>query len=182
MSIAAPSGTEDFAAFVARYHTDVALRKLHFARLFLGMGAATLAVIFNYLRIGERGAEAVVTQVATVICALHVLGCLITLVLARRRLLADVHQQATTLRDQVWKIANFVQRRGNVLLVLAATGHVLVVIGTEFRLRMFAADGDILLVTLIPTLLLMVHGLSEIPTQERLVRLHARMDGGPQTA
>ena len=54
---------------MARYHTDVALRKLHFARLFMGLGAACLVVVFNYFRIGERGAEQVVTQVATVICA-----------------------------------------------------------------------------------------------------------------
>lgn len=182
MSTTAPSGTADFAAFVARYHTDVALRKLHFARLFLGLGAAALVVVFNYFRIGDRGAEVVVTQVATVVCALHVLGCLITLVLARRRFLADFRQHAESLRDRAWKIANFVQRRGNVLLVLAATGHVLVVIGTEFRLRMFAADGDILLVTLIPTLLLVIHGLGEIPTQERLVRLYARLDRTPQPA
>jgi hypothetical protein len=182
MSTAAPSGTEDFAAFVARYHTDVALRKLHFARLFLGLGAAALVVVFNYFRIGERGAEVVVTQVATVICALHVLGCLITLVLARRRFLADFRQQAVTLRDRVWQIANFVQRRGNVLLVLAATGHVLVVIGTEFRLRMFASDGEVLLVTLIPTLLLIIHGLGEIPTQERLVKLYTRLGDGVRPA
>lgn len=169
-----PSGTEEFAAFVERYHTDVPLRKMHFARLFLGLGVACLVMVFNYFRLGERGADEVVTQVATVVCGLHVVGCLVALILARRKFLADVRQQATTLRDRVWQIANFVQRRGYVLLVLAATGHVLVVIGTEFRLRMFASDGDVMLVMLIPTLLLVIHGLSEIPTRERLVRLYAR--------
>jgi hypothetical protein len=177
MSTTAPTGTEDFAAFVARYHTDVALRKLHFARLFLGLGVAGLVVLFNYFRIGTQGAEAIVTQTATVVCALHVLACLVTLFLARRRFLADFRQHAASLRDRAWQVAQFVQRRGNVLLVLAASGHVLVVIGTEFRLRLFAADGDILLVTLIPTLLLIIHGLGEIPTQRRLVRLYARMGG-----
>lgn len=170
---------EDFADFVARYHTDVALRKLHFARLLLGLGGAALVMVFNYFRIGNEGAEAVVTQMATVVCALHVLGCLVTLFLARRRFLNDFRQQASTLKDRAWQVAQFVQRRGNILLLLAATGHVLVLIGTEFRLRLFAADGDILLIALIPTLLLIIHGLGEIPTRTRLVRLYERVGETP---
>lgn len=166
----------DFAAFVERYRTDVALRKLHFARLMLGLGGATLAVAFNYFRTGDhRSAEAIVTQTAIVICALHVLGCLITLFLARRRFLNDFRQHSHTLKDRAWQVAQFVQRRGNILLILAATGHVLVLIATEFRLHLFAADGDILLVTLIPTLLLIIHGLSEIPTRARLLHLYERV-------
>lgn len=180
MSNAAPTGIDEFAAFVARYHTDVALRKLHFARLFLGLGAASLVVIFNVFRLGNQGADVVVTHTAWVICALHVLGCLVTLFLARRRFLADFSRATTTLKDRAWQVAQFVQRRGNILLVLAATGHILVVIGTEFRLRLFADDGGILLVTLIPTVLLIIHGLSEIPTQKRLVRLYERVGASAQ--
>ena len=175
MSTTAPISSENFAAFVTRYHTDVALRKLHFARLFLGLGGAALVVVFNYFRLGSQGAEHIVTQTATVICALHVLGCLVTLFIARRWFVADFNRDAATLKDRAWKIAQFIQRRGNILLVLAATGHVLVLIGTEFRLRLFADDGGILLVTLIPTLLLIIHGLSEVPTQARLVRLYERL-------
>jgi hypothetical protein len=175
MSSAAPtSGTEEFAAFVARYRTDVALRKLHFARLLLGLSGAMLVVAFNLLRIGPRGAEEVVTQAATVVCALHVVACLVTLFLARRRILADFRRHAESLKDRAWQVAQFVQRRGNILLVLAATGHALVLIGTEFRLRLFADDGGILLVTLIPTVLLLIHGLGEVPTRTRLVQLYER--------
>lgn len=181
-SQAPASSIDEFAAFVARYHTDVALRKLHFARLFLGLGAASLVVIFNVFRIGNQGAEHIVTQAATVICSLHVLGCLVALFIARRRFLADFTRATTTLKDRAWQVAQFVQRRGNILLLLAATGHVLVVIGTEFRLRLFADDGGVLLVTLIPTLLLIIHGLSEIPTQERLVRLYSRVGGASANA
>lgn len=180
MSTTAPTTIEDFAAFVTRYHTDVALRKLHFARLFLGLGGAALVVAFNHFRIRDHGAEHIVTQTATVICALHVLACLVTLFIARRRFLADFSRDAATLKDRAWQIAQFVQRRGNVLLLLAATGHVLVVIGTEFRLRLFADDGGVLLVTLIPTLLLVIHGLSEVPTQARLVRLYERLGASAQ--
>ena len=180
MSNAVPTGIDEFAAFVSRYHTDVALRKLHFARLFLGLGAGSLVVIFNVFRLGNQGADVVVSQIATVICALHVLGCLVTLFLARRRFLADFTRATTTLKDRAWQVAQFVQRRGNILLVLAATGHILVVIGTEFRLRLFANDGGILLVTLIPTVLLIIHGLTEIPTQQRLVRLYERLGASAQ--
>lgn len=176
---ASPPAAADFAEFVARHHTDVALRKLHFARLCLGLAGAAMVVGFNYFRIGDRGAEQVVIQTATVICALHVLACLVTLFLARRRFIADFRRHAATLTDRAWQVAQFVQRRGNILLLLAATGHVLVVIGTEFRLRLFASDGDILLVTLIPTLLLIIHGLGEVPTRERLVQLYGRMGTQP---
>lgn len=182
MSTTAPTKIEDFAAFVARYHTDVTLRKLHFARLFLGLGGASLVVVFNVFRLGNQGAEHIVTQIATVICALHVIGCLVTLFIARRRILADFTRATTTLKDRAWQVAQFVQRRGNILLLLAASGHILVVIGTEFRLRLFADDGGILLVTLIPTVLLIIHGLSEVPTQARLVRLYERLGGPAQSS
>jgi hypothetical protein len=166
----------DFAAFIERYRTDLALRKLHFARLMLGLGGATLAIAFNYFHTSDqRNIDAVVTQTAFVVCALHVLGCFITLFLARRRFLNDFRQPSHTLKDRAWQVAQFVQRRGNILLVLAATGHVLVLIATEFRLHLFAADGDILLVTLIPTLLFILHGVSEIPTRARLLKLYERV-------
>jgi hypothetical protein len=155
----------------------VVLRNRHFARLYLGLGGALLAVAFNYFRLGNQGADAVVTNVAIVVCVVHVLGCLVALMLARRRYLADFTRPATSLKDRAWQVAQFVQRRGNILLVLAATGHVLVVLGTEFRLRLFANDGGIMLVTLAPTVLLVIHGLSEIPTQRRVVRLYERLVG-----
>lgn len=166
----------DFAAFIERYRTDVALRKLHFARLMLGLGGATLAIAFNYFHTNDqRNVNAVVTQTAFVICALHILGCFITVFLTRRRFLHDFRQASHTLKDRAWQVAQFVQRRGNILLILAATGHVLVLIATEFRLHLFAADGNILLVTLIPTLLLIIHGVSEIPTRARLLQLYERV-------
>lgn len=166
----------DFAAFIERYRTDLALRKLHFARLMLGLGGATLAVVFNYFRTSEqRNVDAVVTQTAFVLCALHMLGCFIAVFLARRRFLNDFRQPSHTLKDRAWQVAQYVQRRGNILLILAASGHVLVLIATEFRLPLFAAEGNILLVTLIPTLLLIIHGVSEIPTRARLLQLYERV-------
>lgn len=173
----AGNGVEAFAAFIARYHTDAALRRLHFARLTMGVGGALVVVLFNHFRLSGPGAEEIVTRIATVVCALHVVACLVTLYLARRRFLGDIRRHAESLKDRAWQVAQFVQRRGNVLLILAATGHVLVVIGTEFRLRLFAPDGGVLLVALVPSLLLLLHGLGEIPTRERLVRLYMRITG-----
>ena len=176
---AAPTvnGVQAFDAFITRYHTDATLRRLHFARLMTGVGGALAAVLFNQLRLSGPGADQTVSQIATVVCTLHVVACLVTLLLARQRFLADIRRHAESLKDRAWQVAQFVQRRGNVLLILAATGHILVVVGTEFRLRMFAPDGGILLVALVPSLLLLLHGLGEIPTRERLVRLYARITG-----
>jgi hypothetical protein len=179
---AAATGVEAFAAFITRYHTDATLRRLHFARLVMGIGGALVVVLFNHFRLSGPGAEEIVTRIATVVCTLHVVACLVTLFLARQRFLADIRRHAGSLKDRAWQVAQFVQRRGNVLLLLAATGHVLVVVGTEFRLRMFAPDGGILLVALVPSLLLLLHGLGEIPTRERLVRLYARITGEQPSA
>ena len=170
-----PPTAEEFSVFVDRYHPDLTLRKLHFARLILGLGGASLAVAYNVLRLDPRGAQELVVQVATIIAGLHVLGCLVTLFVARRRFLADFHRHTDALRERALQVAQFIQRRGAVLLVLAATGDALSVIGTHFRLHLFAADGDVLLVTLIPTALLLAHGLSEIPTRERLLRLYQQL-------
>ena len=176
-SASTANGVEAFAAFITRYHTDATLRRLHFARLLMGVGGALAAVLFNLFRLSGPGADETVSQVATVVCTLHVVACLITLFLARQRFLADIRRHAESLKDRAWQVAQFVQRRGNVLLILAATGHILVVIGTVFRLRLFAPDGGVLLVALVPSLLLLLHGLGEIPTRERLVRLYARITG-----
>jgi hypothetical protein len=175
--MAGRTGTEvaDFASFLERYRTDVALRQLHLVRVAMGVFWALAVVAYNHFRIAAPGAEAVVTRVATMVCAAHVLACLVTFIIARRRLLADLRREAPTLRERAWQVANFVQRRGNTLLMLAFTGQVLVLLGTEFKLRLFGADGEVLLVALIPTLLLMAHGIGEIPTRERLCRLYGRL-------
>ncbi len=170
-----PGETMDFPAFLERYRTDVALRQLHLVRVAMGLFWALAVVAYNHFRIAAPGAEAVVTRVATVVCAVHVVACLVTFLIARRRLLADMRRDGGSLRERAWQVANFVQRRGNTLLMLAFTGQVLVLIGTEFKLRLFGADGEVLLVALVPTLLLAAHGIGEIPTRERLCRLYERL-------
>jgi hypothetical protein len=170
-----PPTAGDFGVFIDRYHPDLKLRRLHFARLILGVGGASLAVIYNFLRLDPRSAQEAVVEVATIIAGLHVFGCLVTLLVARWRFLADFHRHTEDLRERAWQVAQYIQRRGAVLLVLAATGDALIVIGTHFRLHLFAPDGDVLLLMLIPTALLLVHGLCEIPTRERLLRLYQRL-------
>ena len=174
---------EEFSAFLARYHTDAALRRVHFARVVMGGIGALAVVSFNLLRLADVGgdAEASVIRIATMVCGVHVLACLVTLLLTRRWLLADLRRQAESLRDRAWQVAQFVHRRGNILLVLAATGHGLVLIGTEFKLRLFAADGGVLLVALVPTVLLLLHGFIQVPTRARLCELYARLTSQPIT-
>ena len=174
---------EEFSAFLARYHTDAVLRRVHFARVLMGGIGALGVVLFNLLRLAHVGgyAEDTVIRIATVVCGVHVLACLVTLLLTRRWLLADLRRQAGSLRDRAWQVAQFVHRRGNVLLVLAATGHALVLIGTEFKLHLFAADGGVLLVALVPTALLLVHGMIQVPTRARLCALYARLTSQPMT-
>lgn len=171
---------DDFLAFLDRHQTDVALRKLHFLRLFIGMVGAGAVIIYNALRITPPGAQEIVTQVATVVCTVFALACLATLVLMRRRFVADLRRQATTLRERVWQVANFNNRQGNILLLLAATGQAVILIGTEFKLRLFGADGAVLSICLIPSLLLLVHGLGDIPTRHRLQRLYAIIVAAPR--
>jgi hypothetical protein len=171
---------DDFLAFLDRHQTDVALRKLHFLRLVIGMIGASAVIAYNALRITPPGAEAIVTQVATVVATAYVLACLTTLVLMRRRFVADLRRQAESLRERVWQVANFSHRQGNILLLLAATGQAVVLLGTEFKLRLFGADGAVLSICLIPSLLLLVHGLGDIPTRHRLQRLYAVIVAAPR--
>ena len=168
-----PVDVAGFTGFVERYHTDVTLRRLHFQRLAIGLAGALGVIGFNRLRVTSHGASHLVTDVATVICLAYLVVCAVVLVRERRLMLTGRQRRARSLYDQAWQVAEFFQRRGRVLLLLAYAGHCLLLIGTEFRLRLFAEDGDVLALTLIPTVLLLVHGLSDIPTRERLVKVYA---------
>jgi hypothetical protein len=59
------------------------------------------------------------------------------------------------------------------MLLLAASGHAALVLGTLIGLDVFTRDGRILLASLAPTLLLIIHGLTEIPTREKLITIQA---------
>ncbi len=177
-----PPGTPDdvaeFSAFLERYHTDVALRQLHYLRVMMGCFFAVLVVAWNNFRLIGQVTDLRVSRIAEVVCALHVLACLVTLVLTRRRFGNELARQAASLRERAWQVAHFVHRRSNILLLLAFSGQVLVLVGTLFRLHLFATDGEVLLIALVPTALLVVHGLGEIPTRDRLCRLYIELTGG----
>jgi hypothetical protein len=173
----ATATTGEFQTFLARYHTDVTLKKLHYSRLMLGLGGAVLSLAYNALRLDPSYvAAAIVIQVATVVAGVHIVACLLTLFIARWRFIRDFRSHRDSLRDRAWQVAQYLQRRGAVLLVLAATGHILIVIATHFRLHLFQSDGDVLLVVLIPTFLLIIHGLFEIPTRARMERLYRSLE------
>ncbi len=168
-----PDDMAEFSAFLERYHTDVALRQLHYLRVMMGSFFAVLVVAWNYFRLAGQVADERVSRIAEVACALHVLACLITLLVTQRKFIGEFSRDVASLRERAWQVAHFVHRRGNMLLLLAFTGQVLVLIGTLFRLRLFASEGEVLLIALVPTALLVVHGLIEIPTRHRLCRLYA---------
>ena len=172
-----PVDVAGFTGFVERYRTDVTLRRLHFQRLAIGLAGALGVIAFNRLRVTSHGAPHVVTDVATVVCLAYLLICGVVLVRERRLMLTGLQRRARSLYDQAWQVAEYFQRRGRVLLLLAYAGHCLLLIGTEFRLRLFGEGGDVLALTLIPTVLLLVHGLSDIPTRERLVKVYAGAAG-----
>jgi hypothetical protein len=134
-----------------------------------------LVVAWNYFRLAGQVADGRVARIAEVVCALHVLACLVTLLVTQRKFIDELSRDVASLRERAWKVAQFVHRRGNVLLLLAFTGQVLVLLGTLFRLCLFATNGEVLLIALVPTALLVAHGLGEIPTRNRLCRLYAHL-------
>jgi hypothetical protein len=169
---------EEFLTFLERYHTDAMLCKLHYAKVMMGTFWAVVLVAWNGLRMhGEIPTQVSqkIVYIAVMVCGVHVLACLVTLLIARRKFIKELGTNVATMRERVWLVVQFVQRRGNVLLILAFTGQVLVLIATFFQLRVFSADGSVLLILLIPTVLLMVHGLTEVPTKGRLCRLYVRI-------
>jgi hypothetical protein len=172
-TVGGPGDVAEFSAFLERYHTDVALRQLHFLRVMMGSFFAVLVVAWNYFRLAGQVADGRVSRIAEVVCALHVLACLVTLLVTQRKFINEFSRDVASLRERAWQVAQFVHRRGNILLLLAFTGQVLVLLGTLFRLHLFATDGEVLLIALVPTALLVVHGLGEIPTRHRLCRLYA---------
>jgi hypothetical protein len=175
-----PGEVAAFSAFLERYHTDVALRQLHFLRVMMGSFFAVLVVAWNYFRLAGQVPDQRISRIAEVVCAVHVLACLVTLLVAQRKFINEFSREVATLRERAWQVAQFVHRRGNILLLLAFTGQVVVLVGTLFRLCLFARDGEVLLIALVPTALLVVHGLGEIPTRQRLCRLYAYLTSRPR--
>jgi hypothetical protein len=166
-------GLAQFAAIVERYRIDLVLVKRHYLRLAVGLGGSLLVIAYNAFhahasdRLDER------LRVAGWLVLVHLLICFLIVMVYRTRLRRGLRRQPPTMRGRVMQVVDFVHRSGNLLLLLAATGHAALVLGTLLGLDVFSRHGWVLLVTLAPTVLLIVHGLTQIPTRDRLCAIHA---------
>jgi hypothetical protein len=183
MEGAAPTTTEtraghaEFAAFLDRYRIDLALQKRHFMRLAVGLAASLVAVAYNAF---HRHAEQALTERSHAVewlILIHLILCLVVILVYGWRLRAELRKHAETIREQVLRVVDFVHRWGNLLLFLAATGHGVLVFGTLLGLDVFSRDGRVLLMALAPTLLVIIHGITQIPTRDRLVSIHDSVAG-----
>jgi len=163
---------EAVAAFIASHGVDRRLLRHHRMRLLLGLGATVLVVFYNLLHTHATNAMDLRLATARMLVGIHLACCLVALLACTWRLNRQLHAQPGSLRDQVWRVASFSHRWGNLLLFLSATGHGVLILGTLLGLNLAAPDGSILILTLVPTMLVVIHGLFEAPTAARLVRIH----------
>ncbi|MBA2481993.1 MAG: hypothetical protein H0V44_15110 [Planctomycetes bacterium] len=170
-----PASHDEFAAFLERYHIDLALQKRHFMRLAVGLTASLAVVAYNaFHRHADQGLNERTNAIEWTILV-HLILCLLVILVYGWRLRAQLRGHAETMREQVLRVVDFVHRWGNLLLFLAATGHGVLVFGTMLGLDVFSRDGRVLLITLAPTLLVIIHGITQIPTRDRLVSIHDRV-------
>jgi hypothetical protein len=168
----APVGTPQFSAFIARYRIDMILLKRHFMRLGLGLFVSLIVTAYNAFHAHADSDLHLRSLTAEWLIIIHLVLCLLAVLVVGWRLRADLRRHAATLRERVMQVVDFVHRWGNLLLFLAATGHIVLVFGTLIGLDVFSREGRILLATLAPTLLLMIHGVTQIPTRDRLCSIH----------
>jgi hypothetical protein len=162
----------EFAAFVDRYRVDRILSRQHWLRLGLCVVATAAVVAYN---VGHRHAsEHMQTRftIAQEVVLAYLVGCLAVMILHGLYLRRQLHRRAENLHDEVRQVINFVHRWGNLLMFLAATGHLVVVFGTMLGLDLRSQDGRVLLGGLVPSLLVFAHGVIQVPTRARLLALH----------
>jgi hypothetical protein len=166
-------GLAQFAAIVERYRIDLVLVKRHYLRLAVGLGASLLVIAYNAFH--AHATEDIHRRViiAGWLILAHLLACFLVVAICGWRLRAGLRRRPATMRASVMQVVDFVHRWGNVMLLLAASGHAALVLGTLIGLDVFTREGRILLASLAPTLLLIIHGLTEIPTREKLLTIQA---------
>ena len=162
----------EFAAFVDRYRIDRWLCRQHWQRVGLGITATAAVVAYN---IGHRHAHDQMELRAAIAQSLvlaYLVGCLVAMLLHGWRLRQELHRRAPSMRDEVRQVINFVHRWGSLLMFLAACGHLVVVFGTMLGLDLRTHDGSVLLWGLLPTAMVVIHGVVQVPTRARLIALY----------
>jgi hypothetical protein len=172
---------QGFAAILDRYRIPQVLQRAHRLRLRVALAAAALAVAYNLLHpLLRPQADGAAHQAAfALVCwsylGLATLAWLIAQALLRRRLLR--RDGADGARERAWRVAQYVHGRGNLLLLLAASGLAVLLVGSYLGLGLLTRGGWPLALGLAPTAALAVFSRVAEPGRERLLRLHDRIFG-----
>jgi hypothetical protein len=166
-------GLVEFAGFIQRYRIDLVLMRRHYLRLAVGLVASL--VVLSYNAFHDHAVDEMQTRglVADWMILVFLVLCLVIVTIRGWRLRAMLRRPPLNMRMSVMQVVDFVHHWGNLLLFLAAIGHGVLAFATTVGLDVFTRDGRVLLATLAPTLLLMLHGLTQLPTCERLCAIHA---------
>jgi hypothetical protein len=172
-------GLAEFAWVIQRYRIDRALMRRHYLRLGVGLVATVLVVAYNAFHPHASSELQQRVYIAACLALAFLMGSLAVLAIGGWRMRRALAMPSATLRLRVMRVVDFVHRWGNLLLLLTALGHGLLVIGTLLGLDVFAASGCVLVAAFVPLLLLIIHGFTQIPTARRLceIYLDSRLGG-----
>ncbi len=172
-------GLAEFAWVIQRYRIDHALMRRHYQRLGVGLVATVVVVAYNAFH--PRASTDLQGRVFIAACMAlaFLIGSLAVLAIGGWRMRHALGKPSATLRLRVMRVVDFVHRWGNLLLLLTAFGHGLLVIGTLLGLDVFTSNGCVLAAAFVPLLLLIIHGFTQIPTARRLceIYLDSRLGG-----
>lgn len=167
------AGLAEFAWVIQRYRIDHVLMRRHYLRLGVGLGATVLVVAYNAFHLHASEHLAQRSLVADWLILGFLVGCLGAITVVGLQLRLHLARHAPTLRLRVMQVVDVVHRWGNLLLFLAALGHAVIILGTLLGLDLMTPPGYVLLAALAPVVLLIIHGLTQVPTLSRLVAIHA---------
>jgi len=168
---------DDFKAYIDRYRLAGKLTELHWQRVVIGSLGAMMAVGYNLWR--APGQDSGLGPLVVGLSVAFLIGGLIAMVGTHRRLYARLRDPGATARLQALAVVDCVNGMGNCLLLLAAIGHGLLVLATVFKTRIGPTlGGEGVLLVLIPTVLLVIHGFTRIPDNRVLLGLHRRGSAG----
>lgn len=165
-----------FTQLIDRHHLSRSLTQMHWARVVMALMGGSLVVGYNLLR--ADGADPQLASIGLAIAAPLLLAGLVAVWWRGRCLRRRLRQPAPNLREGALRVADYVNGLGNALLWLAAVGHMLAAVATIFHFRLsLRLDGEVVLLLLAPTLLLVGYALLRVPSDARLRRLHALASG-----
>jgi hypothetical protein len=165
-------GVVEFAAVVMHYHIDRVLIRRHYQRLAMGLGASALVIAYNMFHSHAQQGLQLRTQLAAWLVLAFLVFCLVMLTLSAMREQTSLRRPAATIRLRVMQVVDVVHRSGNLMLLLTAIGHGVLIIGTLIGLDLYSREGRVLIGALAPVILLCAHGLTQIPTCQRLCKIY----------